>query len=60
MPIGGVREKVLAAHRAGIRKVLLPVKNEPDLDELPKSVRKEMNFVLVKDVKQALEEALVK
>ena len=60
MPIGGVREKVLAAHRAGIRKVLLPVKNEPDLDELPKSVRKEMNFVLVKDVKQALDEALVK
>ncbi len=60
LPVGGIREKVLAAHRAGIKKVLLPKENEPDIAEIPAAVRKQMRFVLISDVSQALDEALVK
>ncbi|MFQ9893711.1 MAG: endopeptidase La, partial [Emergencia sp.] len=60
LPVGGIREKVLAAHRAGIKKVLLPKDNGPDIDEIPSAVRKQMEFVLIDHVDSALEEALVK
>ena len=60
LPVGGIREKVLAAHRAGIKKVLLPRDNEPDIDEIPSAVRKEMDFVLIDNVSEALDNALVK
>lgn len=60
LAIGGVKEKVLAAYRAGIRKILLPYDNEKDIDEIPENVRKKLEFVLVKNVDDALEEALVK
>lgn len=60
LPVGGIREKVLAAHRAGIKKVLLPKENEPDIDEIPSAVRKEMDFVLIENVSDALDNALVK
>lgn len=60
LPVGGIREKVLAAHRAGIKKVLLPKNNEPDIAEIPAAARKQMEFVLLDHVSQALEEALVK
>lgn len=50
LPVGGIKEKVLAAHRAGIRTVILPKRNEPDLAEIPKDIREEMNFVLVEHV----------
>ena len=60
LPVGGIREKVLAAHRAGIKKILLPKANEPDIDDIPMAVRKQLTFVLLDDVNQALEEALVK
>lgn len=60
LPVGGIREKVLAAHRAGIRKILLPKENARDIDEIPQSVRRDLNFVLIEDVKEALENALVK
>ena len=56
MPVGGIREKVLAAHRAGIKKVLLPKKNEPDMEELPRQVRHDMEFVLIDRVEQAFKE----
>ena len=46
LPIGGVREKTLAAQRAGIKRVVLPRENEPDLEELPKETRSELDFVL--------------
>ncbi len=59
LPVGGVREKVLAAHRAGIKKVLLPRDNEKDIEELPSSVRHKMEFVLLDNIDQALDEALV-
>ena len=53
------REKVLAAHRAGIRKVLLPADNEPDIEEIPENVRKQMEFVLLKRLEDVLRQVLV-
>jgi ATP-dependent Lon protease len=58
LPIGGVREKVLAAQRFGLRRVILPRDNEQDLDELPAETRRELEFVLVDSIEQALEAAL--
>jgi ATP-dependent Lon protease len=47
LPVGGVKEKVLAAHRAGVRRIVLPRRNEKDLEDLPTSVREELQFILV-------------
>jgi ATP-dependent Lon protease len=58
MPIGGVKMKVLAAHRAGLTTVILPKRNERDLDELPADVRSRMTFVLVERIDEALEAGL--
>src|SRR5438477_48069 len=59
MPIGGVKEKVLAAYRSGIRTVILPKKNEQDLlEDLPKELREQMHFVFVTEIRQVLETAL--
>ncbi|QJC52961.1 endopeptidase La [Paenibacillus albicereus] len=59
LPIGGLKEKSLAAHRAGIRKVLLPADNERDLRDIPDSVRIDMEFVPVAHMDQVLEHALL-
>jgi ATP-dependent Lon protease len=58
LPIGGVREKVLAAQRAGLKRVILPSENEHDLDELPADTKREMDFVLVDTIEKVLEVAL--
>lgn len=58
LPIGGIKEKVLAAHRAGIRTVIVPEENERDLDDVPANVRAEMTFVRVSHADEALEYAL--
>ena len=58
LPIGGLKEKVLAAHRAGIKTVIIPARNEPDLEELPKDLRAQMTFVPVDDARDALTVAL--
>jgi ATP-dependent Lon protease len=58
LPIGGVKEKVLAAHRAGLDTVVLPKRNEVDLEEVPEDVRNEMKFVLVETVDEVLAAAL--
>lgn len=58
LPIGGVKQKLLAAHRAGITTVLLPKRNEPDLDDVPESVREALTVHLVSDVREVLELAL--
>ncbi len=58
LPIGGLKEKVLAAHRAGIKRVIMPERNKPDLDEVPKEVQDELEFVAVSRMDQVLEAAL--
>ncbi|MGC3981324.1 MAG: endopeptidase La [Steroidobacteraceae bacterium] len=58
LPIGGVKEKTVAAHRAGIRKVLLPARNRKDLEDVPDSVRKDIKFVFCERVEDVIREAL--
>jgi len=58
LPIGGVKEKSVAAHRAGIRKVLLPARNAKDLEDVPDSVRKDLQFVFCERVEDVLREAI--
>jgi ATP-dependent Lon protease len=58
LPIGGVKQKLLAAHRAGITTVLIPQRNEPDLDDVPEGVREQLAIHPVSDVREALELAL--
>ena len=60
LPIGGVKEKVLAANQFGIKQILLPEKNRRDLEELPESVREKLHFVYVKNVDDVLSHALLK
>jgi ATP-dependent Lon protease len=59
MPVGGIKEKVLAAHRLGLKTVILPSRNEADLEDLPDDVRQAMHFVFVDTVEEALEAALM-
>jgi ATP-dependent Lon protease len=59
LPIGGVKEKVLAAHRAGFKRVILPRENESNLRDLPEDVRGETEFVFVDRIEEVLKEALV-
>ena len=58
LPIGGLKEKVLAAHRAGIRTVIIPKENEKDLEDIPENVRGEMTFEIVETADKVLELAL--
>ena len=58
LPVGGIKEKVLAAHRSGLRTVILPKRNEKDLDEIHDEIRQEMTFLLADMVDQVLEAAL--
>ena len=60
LPVGGIKEKVLAANRAGIKTIILPEENKRDLDEIPENVKKKLKFVLVSNMEQVLEEALVR
>ncbi|MGZ3687205.1 MAG: S16 family serine protease, partial [Bdellovibrionota bacterium] len=55
LPVGGIKEKVLAAHRGGVRRVVMPRRNEADLNEVPSDVRKELEFTLVDNVDQVLD-----
>jgi ATP-dependent Lon protease len=58
LPIGGVKEKILAAHRAGIKRVILPERNKADLEEVPREIRDELEFVFVNKLDEVLEAAL--
>src|SRR6202012_4731993 len=58
LPIGGVKQKRLAAHRAGITTVLIPARNEPDLDDVPEGVRNALSIHPVSDVREVLNRAL--
>ncbi|KGP62577.1 peptidase [Legionella norrlandica] len=59
LPVGGIKEKVLAAHRAGLKTVILPKRNEKDLDDLPKEIREDMKFICVQDVSEVIDAALI-
>jgi ATP-dependent Lon protease len=59
LPIGGLKEKALAAHRAGIKKVIIPAENQKDLEEIPENVRKDIRFLLASDLDDVLETALI-
>ncbi len=58
LPVGGIKEKTLAAHRAGLKTVILPKRNESDLEDLPEEVRKTMKFIFVETVDEVLKSAL--
>jgi ATP-dependent Lon protease len=59
LPVGGIKEKVLAAHRAGIRSVIVPCRNERDLDDVPEELRLKLRFVPVDDADDVLRHALL-
>lgn len=58
LPVGGIKEKVLAAHRAGIKRIILPQDNEKDLDDIPKDVHMDIKFILVETVEDVLKETI--
>jgi ATP-dependent Lon protease len=58
LPVGGIKMKILAAHRAGLNTVILPKRNDKDLDDVPAEVRDTMNFILVERIDEAIEAAL--
>ncbi|HEX9374281.1 MAG TPA: S16 family serine protease, partial [Roseiflexaceae bacterium] len=60
LPIGGIKEKALGAHRAGIRTIILPRRNEADLEDLPREVFDELTFVPVETLDEVLATALLK
>ena len=57
-PIGGVKEKVLAAHRAGVRRILLPARNEADVDDIPEDVKNDLQIIFVSRIGEVLDAAL--
>src|SRR5699024_1683908 len=60
LPVGGIKEKVLAANRMGIKKILLPYENKKNLEKIPSKIKNRLDFVLVKDMNEVLDHALVK
>ena len=54
LPVGGIKEKVLAAHRAGIKRIILPKANEKDLKDVPQEVRDELTFILAERIEEVL------
>ena len=59
LPIGGLKEKVLAAHRLGIKTIILPKENKRDMDDIPNNIRKQLEFVLVEHMDEVLNCAMV-
>ena len=59
LPIGGLKEKILAAHRGGVKKVLIPKENEKDLKDIPTTVLKEVEIVLVEHMDEVLPHSLI-
>ncbi len=60
LPVGGIKEKVLAAHRAGIKNIILSVENKKDVSEIPANVKRKLNFILVENMDEVLKHSLVK
>lgn len=60
LPVGGIKEKVLAAHRAGIKRIILPKENKRDMDDIPGNIKRSLEFYLVEHMDEVLEKALVR
>jgi ATP-dependent Lon protease len=60
LPIGGLKEKVLAAHRAGINTIIVPMDNKKDIDDIPENVRKKIKFVIASEMETVINTALAK
>ncbi|MEW8959028.1 MAG: endopeptidase La [Moorella sp. (in: firmicutes)] len=60
LPVGGIKEKVLAAHRAGVKNIILPRENEKNLEDIPPNIRRKLNFIFVEHMDEVLKEALVR
>lgn len=60
LPVGGIKEKVLAAQRAGVKKMILPLENKKDFIDIPKKIKKEMHFIFVEEIRDMFNESLVK
>jgi ATP-dependent Lon protease len=60
LPVGGIKEKMLAAHRAGLKTVILPKRNQLDLEDVPEEVKKDLKFVFAESVDDVLASALEK
>ena len=58
LPVGGIKEKVLAAHRAGIKRIVMPERNKPDLEEVPQEIRDTLEFIPVAKMEDVLQYAL--
>ena len=58
LPVGGIKEKVLAAHRAGSKVIIMPAENKKDLEDIPVNIKKMLEFVLVENMEEVLEQAL--
>ena len=59
LPIGGVKDKVIAAHRAGIRTILLPAENKRDLSEIPDTIKKKLEIITVSKASEAIDKTLI-
>jgi ATP-dependent Lon protease len=59
LPVGGIKEKILAAHRGGIKKIILPKENEKDLKDIPETIAKQLTFILVDHMDEVLSHALI-
>jgi ATP-dependent Lon protease len=59
LPVGGIKEKILAAHRGGIKKIILPKENEKDLKDIPETISKQLSFILVEHMDEVLTHALI-
>src|SRR5690625_3258560 len=59
LPMGGLKEKALSAHRAGLTTIILPAENERDIEDIPESIREDLTFILVKHLDEVLKHALV-
>jgi len=58
LPVGGIKEKVIAAHRSGIKKILLPAENQKDLCEVPEEIKKDIQFVFIETIEELMQETL--
>ena len=58
MEVGGLKEKVLAAHRAGIKRIMLPKDNKKDIEDIPKEVQNELEFILVETIEDVIKETI--